>query len=72
MYKRQVVTEVTADLFKTLIRKAINIIKDRTQEEAIIILKAWNEWGEGNYMEPDLKHGKMYINALRETLEEVK
>lgn len=67
-----VVTEVTADLFKTLIRKAINIIKDRTQEEAIIILKAWNEWGEGNYMEPDLKHGKMYINALRETLEEVK
>jgi hypothetical protein len=28
-------------------------------------LKSWNEWGEGNYMEPDLKYGKGYIKALR-------
>lgn len=29
------------------------------------ILKSWNEWGEGNYMEPDLKFGQGYIKALR-------
>lgn len=62
-----VVTDVSADLFKKIVRKAINIVKDR--EEPIIVLKAWNEWGEGNYMEPDLKYGKMYINALREVLD---
>ena len=63
-----VVTGVTAELFKSLVRKAISIVKNR--EEPVIVLKAWNEWGEGNYMEPDLKHGKMYINALREVLDE--
>lgn len=30
----------------------------------IVFLKSWNEWGEGNYMEPDLRWGKGYIKAL--------
>ena len=34
----------------------------------LIFLKSWNEWGEGNYMEPDLTFGKGYINALHEAL----
>lgn len=28
------------------------------------MLKSWNEWGEGNFMEPDLKYGKGFIEAL--------
>ena len=64
-----VVTGVTAELFKKLVKKALDIVCNRSDEERIIVLKAWNEWGEGNYMEPDLKHGKMYIEALREELD---
>lgn len=63
-----VVTDVTVELFKKLVYKAKAIVKGR--KEAIIVLKAWNEWGEGNYMEPDLKHGKIYIKALKEALDE--
>ena len=62
-----VVTKVTPDLFKQLVKKALRIVEGR--KEPIIILKAWNEWGEGNYMEPDLKHGKSFIHALREALD---
>lgn len=38
-------------------------------DKPFIFLKSWNEWGEGNYMEPDLKYGKGYIKALREALD---
>lgn len=34
------------------------------------MIKSWNEWGEGNYMEPDLKYGRGYINALRKSINE--
>lgn len=34
----------------------------------ICFLKSWNEWGEGNYMEPDLKFGKGFSEALTESL----
>ena len=33
------------------------------------MLKSWNEWGEGNYMEPDLKYGKGYIEALKNAID---
>jgi hypothetical protein len=35
----------------------------------ILMLKSWNEWGEGNYMEPDLKFGHGFIEALSRGLE---
>ena len=36
----------------------------------IVFLKSWNEWGEGNYMEPDLKYGHGFINALKKAIDE--
>ena len=51
-------------------KDAINAIKDKPEEEQILILKSWNEWGEGNYMEPDITNGKGYINALRRAIDE--
>lgn len=41
------------------------------KDNKIIFLKSWNEWGEGNYMEPDLKYGKGYIKALRKAIDEI-
>ena len=58
----------TPELFGKLIDDMLRITKDKPVESNIVFLKSWNEWGEGNYMEPDLKFGKGYINVLGERL----
>ena len=35
----------------------------------LILLKSWNEWGEGNYMEPDQVYGKGYIESLARAID---
>lgn len=52
------------------VKDALNVIKNKPESEQILILKSWNEWGEGNYMEPDLKYGHGYIDALRKAIDE--
>lgn len=36
----------------------------------MIIVRSWNEWAEGNYLEPDLRNGRGYIDALKQVLAE--
>lgn len=60
----------TPDLFYKHVKMTLNRIKNKDDEDKIIFLKSWNEWAEGNYMEPDLKYGKGYIKALRKALDE--
>ena len=58
----------TPDNFKRHIEDALNVIKDKQQEHQILFLKSWNEWGEGNYVEPDLRYGHGFLDAIRETV----
>ena len=57
-------------LFEEHCNKVMRSIADRSEEERIVFLKSWNEWGEGNYMEPDHKYGFGYIDALKRALTE--
>lgn len=58
--------DATPEKFARHIQKAIEIIKDKKNEHRILFLKSWNEWGEGNYVEPDLQYGHGFLDALRE------
>jgi hypothetical protein len=55
----------TPDTFRVHVRKALNVVKDKEFDKRIIFLKSWNEWAEGNYMEPDLKFGTQYLDVLK-------
>ena len=61
----------TPQLFYEHVETALNIVKQKNEQHKILFLKSWNEWAEGNYMEPDLKHGKEYLEALKRALDNV-
>lgn len=63
-------TGSTPELFKRYAKEVLRIVKRKNNQ--LVFLKSWNEWGEGNYMEPDLKFHKGYIQALAQAIKEVK
>ena len=55
--------------FEILLKRTFELIKDKPKEKQIIILKSWNEWGEGNHLEPDLRYGHGYLEAIQRAIE---
>lgn len=56
----------TPELFRKMVVNTLDNIVNKKFENKIVFLRSWNEWGEGNYIEPDLKFGKEYLNVLRD------
>ena len=59
----------TPELFSKHCDSIFENIKEKTNQ--LVWLRSWNEWGEGNYMEPDMKYGCGYIAALKKSLEHI-
>jgi len=58
----------TPELFRLQVRKALEVTKGKSADKRLIFIKAWNEWAEGNHMEPDLKFGTGYLEVLRDEI----
>jgi hypothetical protein len=56
------------ELFRRNVRAALERVERADAEERLIFIKSWNEWAEGNYLEPDVRHGRGYLEALRDEL----
>lgn len=61
----------TPELFKIHVKQVLDSIRDKPEQNRIAIIKSWNEWGESNYLEPDLKYGLKYLEAIKDSLEKI-
>lgn len=52
------------ELWKAHIKSACEYIQYNDPDKQIVFIKSWNEWAEGNYLEPDQTWGYAYLEAL--------
>jgi hypothetical protein len=58
----------TPELFRKHILEVFDRVKNKPEERQIIFIKSWNEWGEGNFLEPDTRFGMKYLDQIKEVL----
>ncbi len=54
----------TPDKFRESVHRMLIKIKHKPYDHRFLMVKSWNEWAEGNYLEPDLQYGRQYLEAL--------
>lgn len=64
-----IIKNTTADNFKLQIDKAISFLEEQNLSEKFLIIKSWNEWAEGNILEPDRSNGFTYLETLKSVMD---
>ena len=66
--RARIYVDSTPEHFGEQIDIALSLIQNKEDEHKILFLQSWNEWGEGNYVEPDIRYGHGYLDVLEEKL----
>jgi len=61
-------TGVTPEKFRKYIYELA--LKNMKSGNEFLFIDAWNEWGEGNYLEPDKKNKFKYLESIRDVMQE--
>jgi tetratricopeptide (TPR) repeat protein len=62
-----IVTDSSPELFRVWLEHVLRQTMLRRQgEERLVFVVAWNEWAEGNHLEPDARYGRRYLEAVRD------
>jgi hypothetical protein len=61
--------DATPEIFRKQFQKALKWSAGMPENNRVIFIKAWNEWAEGNYLEPDIRYGHQFLNVIKSSLD---
>jgi lipopolysaccharide biosynthesis protein len=61
----------TPQLYGEWLKGTMSKFTPFSKEENYVFINAWNEWAEGNHLEPDLRWGRQYLEATLDALKEI-
>lgn len=62
--KALILTDYTPKAFRTHVKEMLHLVSQKRNK--LCFIKSWNEWAEGNHLEPDLKYGLDFLKVLKE------
>lgn len=63
-----IIIDSNPEKFKSYFNKLL--CKSEVLNSEFIFINAWNEWGEGMYLEPDEKYKYQYLSAIKKVMEQ--
>ena len=61
--------DFSLELFEEHCMKALKETVNKSKTEKFVFIKSWNEWAEGNYMEPDKKFGHGLLQSFKKVID---
>jgi hypothetical protein len=58
----------TPEIYGDWLSKTITRMENMQLPEPLIFINAWNEWAEGNHLEPDQRWGTQYLKQTLRVL----
>jgi hypothetical protein len=58
----------TPEAYQRWLTQVVESVSGVREEENYLFIVAWNEWAEGNHLEPDIRYGRGYLEATRAVL----
>jgi lipopolysaccharide biosynthesis protein len=66
----RVLTGSSPQQFREAMGRAVAAVQGKPAERQLIFVKSWNEWAEGNHLEPSRQHGRAWLEAIKTSLDD--
>lgn len=63
-----IIINSTPEKFAAGLSEMVDSVLDKPVDQRIVFINAWNEWAEGNHLEPDQKYGTQYLEAVKRVM----
>jgi hypothetical protein len=61
-------TGANPEAYERWLRATVDSVAHVRDEENYLFILAWNEWAEGNHLEPDRRYGRAFLEATRSVM----